>query len=153
MFPPPPFPLKREPTASAPRGDTLSTRIDCYRSLLMPLVRGRKESKLVRSLVLYVKLGVRFSRRRCGSCSVFEVAHTVYKHAMNKCSFECGCPTRVIPRERSDRGNLAVRRTPNKHIPCISTPRSTHALRAYHCTKCNITAAGDIIVQRTISPP
>ena len=59
VAPTPPFPLKREPTASAPRGDTLSTRIDCYRSLLMPLVRERKESKLVRSLVLYVKLGVR----------------------------------------------------------------------------------------------
>ena len=63
VFPPPPFPLKREPTASAPRGDTLSTRIDCYRSLLMPLVRGRKESKLVRSLVLFIKLGVRLARR------------------------------------------------------------------------------------------
>ena len=60
VFPQPPFPLEREPTASAPRGDTLSTRIDCYHSLLMPLVRGRKESTLVRSLVLYVKLGVRF---------------------------------------------------------------------------------------------
>ena len=23
----------------------------------------------------------------CGSCSVFEVAHTVYKYALNKCSF------------------------------------------------------------------
>ena len=42
---------------------TSSARIDCYRSLFMSLVRGRKESKLVRSLVLYVKLGVRFSRR------------------------------------------------------------------------------------------
>ena len=60
VFPQPPFPLEREPTASAPRGDTLSTRIDCYRSLFMSLVRGRKESKLVRSLVLYVKLGVRY---------------------------------------------------------------------------------------------
>ena len=39
---------------------TSSTRIDCYRSLFMSLVRGRKESKLVRSLVLYIKLGVRF---------------------------------------------------------------------------------------------
>ena len=29
----------------------------------MPLVRGRKESKLVRSLVLFVKLGVRYGRR------------------------------------------------------------------------------------------
>ena len=56
----PPFPLKRDLSASAARGDTLSTRIDCYRVLLMPLVRGRKESKLGRSLVLYVKLGVRF---------------------------------------------------------------------------------------------
>ena len=59
VFPQPPFPLEREPTASAPRGDTLSTRIDKYRPLVMSLVRGRKESKLVRSLVLYVKLGVR----------------------------------------------------------------------------------------------
>ena len=39
---------------------TSSARIDCYRSLFMSLVRGRKKSKLVRSLVLYVKLGVRF---------------------------------------------------------------------------------------------
>ena len=23
----------------------------------------------------------------CGSCSVFEVAHTVYKNALNECSF------------------------------------------------------------------
>ncbi len=41
-------------------GTTLSTRIDCYRSLFMSLVRGRKESKLVRSLVLSFKLGVRY---------------------------------------------------------------------------------------------
>ena len=61
---------------------TSSTRIDCYRSLFMSLVRGRKESKLVRSLVLHIKLGVRLARRRCGSCSVFEVAHTVYKNAL-----------------------------------------------------------------------
>ena len=38
---------------------TSSTRINCSHSLFMSLVRGRKESKLVRSLVLYVKLGVR----------------------------------------------------------------------------------------------
>ena len=139
----------------------------------MSLVRGRKESKLVRSLVLYVKLGVRYlaavaartlnrhipcirrsewvsvrvwvshpqlqrscnitcARRKyhccqrqqyhahfacisltlpCGSCSVFEVAHSVYKCALKEFSFGCGCPTRVIPRERSDRGNPAIRRT------------------------------------------
>ena len=61
---------------------TSSARIDCYRPLFMSLVRGRKESKLVRSLVLHIKLGVRLARRRCGSCSVFEVAHTVYKNAL-----------------------------------------------------------------------
>ena len=64
---------------------TSSTRIDCYRSLFMSLVRGRKESKLVRSLVLHIKLGVRLARRRCGSCSAFEVAHSVNKHALNEC--------------------------------------------------------------------
>ena len=57
---------------------TSSTRIDCYRSLFMSLVRGRKESKLVRSLVLYVKLGARFLA-------------------------------------------AVAARTPNKHIPLIST--------------------------------
>ena len=56
----PPLRALREPTVTALRGTTLSTRIDCYRSLFMSLVRGRKESKLVRSLVLFVKLGVRF---------------------------------------------------------------------------------------------
>ena len=85
------FPYHRSPSACLEgthgdrvAGDTLSTRIDCYHSLLMPLVRGRKESKLVRSLVLHIKLGVRLARRRCGSCSVFEVAHTVYKNALNE---------------------------------------------------------------------
>jgi len=28
----------------------------------------------------------------CGSCSVFEVAHTVYKNALNEYPFGCGCP-------------------------------------------------------------
>ena len=40
MFPLPPFPLfanLREPTTSAPRGDTLGSRIDRDNSLLMPL--------------------------------------------------------------------------------------------------------------------
>ena len=47
----------------------------------------------------------------CGSCSVFEVAHSVNKYALKEYPFGCGCPTLVIPRERGDRGNLAVRRT------------------------------------------
>ena len=41
VFPLPPFPLKRESTASAPRGDTLNARIERDISLLMPLrLRG-----------------------------------------------------------------------------------------------------------------
>ena len=41
VFPQPPFPLKREPTASALRGDTLGSRIDVDISLLIPLrLRG-----------------------------------------------------------------------------------------------------------------
>ena len=47
----------------------------------------------------------------CGSCSVFEVARSVNKYALKEYPFGCGCPTLVIPRERGDRGNLAVRRT------------------------------------------
>ena len=62
------FPYHRSPSAClegthgdrVAGGTTLSARIDCYRSFFMSLVRGRKESKLVRSLVLFVKLGVRF---------------------------------------------------------------------------------------------
>ena len=39
----PPCDKRREPTPSAPRGDTLGTRIDSDISLVMPLVRRRKE--------------------------------------------------------------------------------------------------------------
>ena len=64
VFPPPPFPLEREPTASAPRGDTLSTRIDEHRPLVMSLRFVRRlRNRMAQLLVLYVKLGVRFSRR------------------------------------------------------------------------------------------
>ena len=84
VFPQPPFPLEREPTASAPRGATLSTRIDCYRSLFMSLVRGRKESKLVRSLVLYVKLGIRFSRRLAARIPSFK-SHIPFIRTLRIC--------------------------------------------------------------------
>ena len=36
-----------------------------------------------RILVLFVKSDARFARRRCGSCSVFEVARNVNKHTLN----------------------------------------------------------------------
>ena len=38
----------------------------------------------------------------CGSCSVFEVAHTVYKYALNKCSFN-----RLRQRRTHQADNLA----------------------------------------------
>ena len=43
-------------------------------------------TQTAQSLVLYVKLDARFSRRRCGSRSVCELAHTVNKYALKKCS-------------------------------------------------------------------
>ena len=72
----------REPTVTAWRGTTLSTRIDKCRSLIMPprFVRQLRNN-MAQSLVLFVKLGVRFARRRCGSCHVFETAQSVNKHA------------------------------------------------------------------------
>ena len=50
----------------------------------MTLVRGRKESKLVRSLVLYVKLGVRFLAAlrlalRIGTYRGRSVCYVLYK--------------------------------------------------------------------------
>ena len=47
-------------------------------------VRQAVANNTAQSLVLFVKLGVRFARRRCGSCSVFEVAQSVNKYAPNK---------------------------------------------------------------------
>ena len=69
-----PFPLAREPTVTAWRGTTLSTRIDRYRSLIMPprFVRQAVANNTAQSLVQIVKLGVRYGRRRCGSNSVFK---------------------------------------------------------------------------------
>ena len=42
---------------------------------------------MAQSLVLVVKSDARFARRRCGSCSVFEVTQSVYKYAPNRLSF------------------------------------------------------------------
>ena len=64
MFSLSPFPLAREPTVTAWRGTTLSTRIDKYRPLVMPprFVRQLRNNT-AQSLVLFVKLGVRCGRR------------------------------------------------------------------------------------------
>ena len=57
----PPLHTLRESTASALRGATLSTRIDRDISLIMPLRFVRQlRTQTAQSLVLFVKLGVRF---------------------------------------------------------------------------------------------
>ncbi len=60
----------------------------------------------------------------CGSCSVFEVAHTVYKNALNECSFGCGCPTRNC-------NGVAISLAQSANITAATL--QYHArLRAYH---------------------
>ena len=90
MFPPPPFPLcinLREPTASAPRGATLSTHIEKYRSLIMPLVHGRKNPHS--PVHLYFPSSSAFaSSPPCGSRSVCELTHSVNKYASNEYPLE-----------------------------------------------------------------
>ena len=67
-------------------GKTVGTRIEKYRTLVMPLVRKCKEQHALAHL--YNRLARHlFARRRCGSCSVFLVTHYVYKYATNKFSF------------------------------------------------------------------
>ena len=57
-------------------GKTDGTRIEKYRTLVMPLVRKCKEQHALAHL--YNRLARRlFARRRCGSCSVFEVTQSV----------------------------------------------------------------------------
>ena len=80
VFSPSPFPLKREPTATAPRGDnanaidfvtiasslraTSSARIDRDISLIMPpSFMRRLRNNMAQSDGTTVKLGVRYGRR------------------------------------------------------------------------------------------
>ena len=69
MFPLPPFPLKREPTASAPRGATLSTRIDKYRPIVMPLRFVRQlRNNTAQSLVLRTQGLPHDKNKRTSAC-------------------------------------------------------------------------------------
>ena len=52
------------------------------------VTRSRTKRIQTRPLTCTIRQARRsLSRRRCGSCSVFEVAHCVYKNALNKFSF------------------------------------------------------------------
>ena len=91
-----PFPLAREPTVTAWRGTTLGRDITYASSLIVPLRFVRRlRNNMAQSLVLVVKSDARFARRRCGSCSVFEVAHSVYKYAPNRLSDKAS-PSTII---------------------------------------------------------
>ena len=126
VFPQPPFPLKREPTASAPRGATLGTRINKYRPLVMSLRFVRQlRNNTAQSLVLFRQARRSLSRRRCGSCSVFEIAHSVYKNASNMYPFGCGCPTHNC-------NEVAISLAQSANITVAIGNNITHALRAYH---------------------
>ena len=120
MFPPPPFPLKREPTASAPRGDTLSTRIDKYRPLVISLRFVRQlRNNTAQSLVLFRQARRSLGSPPCGSCSVFEVAHTVNKYASNECSFGCGCPTHNCNAQRAFAFIFRFRLCPQRRLRAL----------------------------------
>ena len=62
---------------------------------------------------------------RCGSCSVFEVAHSVNKYTLNECPFGCGYPTRNC-------GNAAISLAQSANIIVAKSNNITHTLRAYH---------------------
>ena len=110
------------------RGETIGTRIDCYRSLFMSLVRGRKNPNSSAHLYFTSSSAFAFSPP-CGSCSVFEVAHTVYKNASNWCPFGCGCPTHNC-------NEIAISLAQSANITVAKSNNITHAMRAYHLHCC-----------------
>ena len=102
VFPLPPFPLKREPTASAPRGDTLGSRIDRGISLIMPLrLRGGYATECHAFSYLSSSSALIFSPP-CDSNSVFEWAHTVYKNASNRLKSSANARSAISPAQRAD---------------------------------------------------
>ena len=88
MFPLPSFPLctsLREPTTSAPRGATLGARIDRGISLIMsPSFVCQLRTQTAQSDGTNRQARRSLRSPPCGSNFVFEVAHSVYKYALNK---------------------------------------------------------------------
>ena len=68
-------------------GETIGTRIDRGNSFVMPLrLRGGYATEC-HAFSYFTSSSALIFSPPCGSCSVFEVAHTVYKNALNECSF------------------------------------------------------------------
>ena len=76
-------------------GKTGGTRIEKYRHSYYATRSQVQRTTRTCSLVQTVLLGVQFARRRCGSCSVFEVAQSVYKYAPNRIS-DKATPSAII---------------------------------------------------------
>ena len=76
-------------------GETVGTRIDGDNSLIMPLrLRGGYATECHAFSYLSSSSALKFSPP-CGSCSVFEVAHTVNKYALNEYQFGWDTHTRL----------------------------------------------------------
>ena len=81
----PPQHTLREPTASASRGGTLGTRIDRDIPLIMSLRFVRQlRTQTAQSLVLFHQARRSLFSPPCGSCSVCEITHSVYKYTSNE---------------------------------------------------------------------
>ena len=106
-------------------GETVGTRIDRDTSLIMPLrLRGGYATEC-HAFSYFTSSSALIFSPPCGSCSVFEVAHSVYKYALNKCSFGCGCPARNC-------NEVAISLAQSANITVAIGNNITHTLRAYH---------------------
>ena len=106
-------------------GETIGTRIDRDNSFIMPLhLRGGYATEC-HAFSYYPSSSALIFSPPCGSCSVFEVAHTVYKNALNECSFGCGCPTRNC-------NKVAISLAQSANITVAIGNNIMHALRVYH---------------------
>ena len=88
-----------------------------------------------RSRLYYPSSSVFACSPPCGSCSVFEVAHSVNKNASNMYPFGCGCPTQNC-------NEVAISLAQSANIIVAIGNNITHTLRAYHlrcrCGSCSV---------------
>ena len=83
-------------------GETIGTRIDRDISLIMPLrLRGGYATECHAFSYLSSSSALIFSPP-CGSCSVFEVAHCVYKNASNRLKSSANARSAISPAQRAD---------------------------------------------------
>ena len=104
-------------------GETVGTRIDRDNSLIMPLrLRGGYATEC-HAFSYYTSSSALIFSPPCGSHP--EYAHSVYKYALNKCSFGCGCPARNC-------NKVAISLAQSANITVAIGNNITHTLRAYH---------------------